>query len=241
MELNQMNKKQSTSIEQMKSIINRADNSSTRITVKLSETTYKKIQIITSITSATFKVLLKDALIDTLPVFENLFEDLINSTDKNGTSPLESHSTDKNLIQKTFVITNNSNRVLEELVSLLKINKSSLFSMIIYTHYKFNYENKLESARKNLIIYKKLVKSIKKLMKKFDETSDEVTILLKDHDPGPEELHAYSLSDHPIECFLSNFEETADIALFNSLCNIEEAIKNCHELISLAEEASPQN
>lgn len=226
-----MNQKQSTSIEQMKSIINRADNSSTRITIKITETTLKKIKAITAITSVTFKNLLKDALIDTLP----LFEDLIDNTDKDDASPLKPNSADENLIQKTFVITNNSNRILDNLSTLLKTNKSRLFSIIIYIHYKFNYESKLESIRKNLIIYKKSVKSIKKLMGIFGETEDEISTLFENHDPCYEELQPHPMSDQPIECFFNNFEG-ADIMLSNSLFNLEDAIKDCNELISISEQ-----
>lgn len=227
-----MDQKQSTPFEQMTSIINRADNSSTRITVKITEMTQKKIKIITSRTSATFKTLFKDALIGVLPVLELLTE----GADKDGQSLFKSNSTSDTLLQKTFVVTNNSNRVLDDLSTLLKINKSRLFSIIINLYYKLVFESKLESSKKNLNIYKKIVTLIEEIEKHFEKVLPEITSLLEDHEPN--EFYPHPLSDQPIERFLSNVE-AAEITLSNSRHeDLEEAIKDCNEIISLAEEES---
>lgn len=227
-----MHKEKLLTKKQMESLITREDNSSTRITVKISEDTKEKINFLLK-TSPNFKSLFKKVIEGTLEILP-INDDGKKRSAKSKPKTQKEQQQQRVLIQKTFVITNNQNRILSSMASHLSFNKSLTFELLflIYSEDTIKYKEKL--AMVNLPIYEKTDKLLDELTSHFYEFYKKIFALYEQHDPPLSELDIDLRSDDPIERFLC-YLQYSEIHLSDTWSELQEAIDECKKIISLSD------
>jgi len=222
--------------KQMESLIMREDNSSTRITVKISEDTMKKINFLVK-TSPNFKTLFTKVIIGTLEILPSIGTDKKSSAKPKTKTQKEKKQ--RVLIQKTFVITNNQNKILSSMAAHLNFNKSLTFEVlfILYNEIIINYKEKL--AKNNLPIYEKTEQLLNELTTHFYEFYEKIFALYEQHDPPLSELFIDLPSGDPIEQFLCHLRYS-ESHLSDIWFALKEAIDECKRVISLSDEISKE-
>jgi len=221
-------------LEQMGSLLKRMEGSSVRITVKVSEKTLSIIELLQlEFKGWKFKELFAEIL--------ESFLELLNETDtplkkSDINSKLQIRFDDSKLkSQKTFVVTANTKRVLDELSSLLEIdNRSIVFNWVLTVYCMLVFRNKEKIWGDNLQIYLHSKELGDKFYKITDENESGIIGLFDKHDPPLNDLLPELNSSNPVEHFLAEIATTS-ITLTNSLATLEELIHDCQKKIAVLE------
>jgi exonuclease VII small subunit len=171
-----------------------------------------------------------------MAAFLNLLDQLKNNQKAEIADMLKINSNDSRLdSQKTFVISSNTKRVLDELSELFEArNRSSVFNWLLAACFKIIRLNNEKNWKNNLQIYHNALELGNKLYTTIEETESKITNLFDKHDPPLKDLIPELNSSNPVEHFLAEIETTS-ITLSNSLGTLEELIQDCQKKIALAE------
>ncbi len=230
-----MNKDKLFTKKRLQTLLSKNDNSSVRVTVKVSEQSLKTINdylspkpdSITDPFSApypNFKIF-----------FNNVLSEAIDTQDFSlKTLTICKHTIKSNLIsditkQKTFVISKTANIVLDDFASFCGMPKNKTFNLMIngYTHATLL--NIFKNSQENLVIYQKINKIMTQLDKDFYKSYDQIAELLSEQHTPSLEIEAYIPEDNPLENFMGNLAYS-EIHLSSCLSPLQETINDCTKM-----------
>ena len=205
--------------ERLLNLISKNDNSSIRISLKVSEETLKKLENATT-SEVNFKTYFNKVLLMAIEL-----QDFSSDTLTLDEYTIKSDLSDLPTKQKTFVISKSANKVLDDFSKFLGLAKNKTFNLLINGYCVFNIYRLIKAQEKNIPVYRKAIEIREQLIKNFYDSYEQLTKLFtEEHDPPLEMYQTPELEDNdPIEEFLANIS-FADIYLSNSGGLLDKAI-----------------
>ncbi len=230
-----MNKDKLFTKKRLQTLLSKNDNSSVRITVKVSEQSMRTISDYLSPGPNSITDPFSDPDPNFKIFFNNVLSAAVDSQDFNsktltiGKYVVKSKSVNDTSKQKTFVISKTAKRVLDDFASFCGMPKNKTFNSLINGYTAATLLNIFKNSKKNLLIYQEIEKIMAQLNEDFYKSYDQIAKLLTDQHIPSLEIEAYIPEDNPLENFMGNLAYS-EIHLSDCFSPLQETIIDCMKI-----------
>ena len=222
-----MNKNKLFTKKRLETLLSKNDNSSVRVSLKISEKTLENIKNFSS-TEPNFKSFFNKVLTLTIKI-----QDFSSKNITIGSFAFATASVDEKMKQKTFVISKTANMILDDFSSFFGLPKNKIFNLVINGYWVSVMIDIYQEAKKNKLVYQKVDKIMDQLSDNFYKSFKTITKLFSEEHTPP--LEIYQNPDFPGNSHIENFLghlSYAEVYLSNSFTPLKEAIDDCEKRIS---------